>query len=353
MSIESGNKALVYGSYGYSGLLAVEACLELGLTPLLAGRNAEKLAAQAATTGLEHQVLDLGETQKLEDLLRGVRAVLHCAGPFQFTAAPMLEACLKTGTHYLDITGEIEVFEMLRKRDQEAQDAGIVVLPGTGYDVVPSDCLAVRLQAALPAANLLELAIYGGRGGMSRGTALTVVENLGKGSWKRSGGKLVRSRPADAVIEVDLGKGPRKAASIPWGDVVTAGFSTGIPEIVTHSVLPPKVIRGMRFVGRNGWLFDRKWVRALLRRRVHRRVTGPDKEALENGKSYVWGRVSSPDGSSVTGMFKGYNGYRLTGLAAARSLQLVMEGKVEAGFQTPATAFGWAFAEQFGSITLL
>src|SRR3546814_17052749 len=83
--------------------------------------------------------------------------VLHCAGPFSATSAPMIEACLQAKAHYLDITGEISVFEHAQTQDARAKAAGIVVCPGVGFDVIPTDCVAAALQAALPAATQLAL----------------------------------------------------------------------------------------------------------------------------------------------------------------------------------------------------
>src|SRR5207237_1168186 len=73
--------------------------------------------------------------------LRDVALVLHCAGPFIHTSRPMVEACVKAGAHYLDITGEIAVFESILNRDEQH----VTLLPGVGFDVVPTDCLGAML----------------------------------------------------------------------------------------------------------------------------------------------------------------------------------------------------------------
>src|SRR5215217_9596900 len=149
---------LLYGSYGYTGRLIAERARELGLTPLLAGRDAHALRAQAAELGAEHRAFALDDAAALDAALRETRVVLHAAGPFAHTARPMLEACLRTGAHYLDITGEIAVFEDIHSRNQEFIDAGIIVIPGVGFDVVPTDCLAAMLKRELASATHLKLA---------------------------------------------------------------------------------------------------------------------------------------------------------------------------------------------------
>src|SRR5690606_5088937 len=98
---------------------------------------------------------------------QGVDLVLHCAGPFGETSRPMLKACLRAGAHYLDITGEIAVFEAVMARDPEIRRAGVAAIPGVGFDVVPTDGLAALLGQALPGATHLELAFAGLGGGVS------------------------------------------------------------------------------------------------------------------------------------------------------------------------------------------
>src|SRR5512134_1357654 len=167
---------LIYGSYGYTGQLIVERALKEGLRPILAGRNEKKLRAQAEQTDLDCRAFSLHDTAKLDSALSEVEAVLHCAGPFVHTFRQMAEACLRTRRHYVDISGEIPGFEALAALNAQAKEAGIMLLPGAGYDVVPSDCLAAHLKERLPSAVQLRLFIRGVGAGVSRGTAKSGVE---------------------------------------------------------------------------------------------------------------------------------------------------------------------------------
>ena len=168
---------MLYGANGYTGRLAAREAVRRGSSPVLAGRNGDAVAALAQELGMPYQVFGLDDPQSVREALEGVKAVLHCAGPFSATSAPMVDACLATGTHYLDITGEISVFEAVHARHQEARRRDVVLLPGAGFDVVPTDCMAARLVEALPAATSLKLAFDAG-GGPSPGTAKTSLERL-------------------------------------------------------------------------------------------------------------------------------------------------------------------------------
>jgi saccharopine dehydrogenase (NAD+, L-lysine-forming) len=133
---------LIYGANGYTGRLIARHAVECGQRPILAGRNAPAVEKIAGALGLDARAFDLGDPAAVDRGLAGLRAVLHCAGPFAHTSRPMVDGCLRNGVTYLDITGEVTVFEACAARDAEARLAGIMLMPGVGFDVVPSDCLA-------------------------------------------------------------------------------------------------------------------------------------------------------------------------------------------------------------------
>src|SRR5499426_3338197 len=230
---------MLYGSYGYTGRLVAAVARSRGHRPLLAGRDPDRLAAQAGELGLSHRVAGLADVDALASVLREteVSLVAHCAGPYSATADPMTRACLAAGVPYLDVTGEIDVFEALLGMDGAAKQAGITILPGSGMDVVPTDCLAAQLKDRLPGAVRLELAFLA-PGGMSPGTAKTGLEGAGKGGRVRIGGELVTVPLGWKRRTVPFPTGPVEVGSIPWGDVSTAHHSTGIPHIVVYTKLP-------------------------------------------------------------------------------------------------------------------
>ena len=243
---------LIYGSYGYTGQLIVELAVKQGLRPILAGRDEKQLRAQAGQYNLEYRAFSLDETAKLDAALIEVETVLHCAGPFVHTYRQMTEACLRTRRHYVDISGEIPGFEALAAMDSQAREAGIMLLPGGGFDIVPSDCLAAHLKNRRPSATHFRLFVRGIGAGVSRGTAKSAVENMHRQGRIRQDGELVQVPPAWKVREQDFGRGPVPVVTIGWGDVSTAYYSTGIPNIETYFAFPKMYInflKVMRFIG--------------------------------------------------------------------------------------------------------
>lgn len=333
-----GEGLLIYGANGYTGELVARRAVECGLRPTLAGRNGEAVAALAEHLGLAHLAVSLDDPAGLDAALRGQRVVLHCAGPFRHTSSPMVEACLRAGVHYLDITGELAVFESLYGRDAEARAAGVTLLPGVGFDIVPTDCLAAHLKRRLPGARRLELA-FRLVGRPSRGTAITAIEGAASGAVRR-GGKIVRVAPGHVSRRVDFGRGPVTVVAIPWGDVSTAYYSTGIPDITVYSYVPPLVARALR-AGRLAWpVLAWRPVRELLRWMVRRQPPGPTDAARARGLGLVWGEARDGAGSCVASRLRTPEGYTFTALAAVLIAEKTLAGAAPTGFQTPSLAFG-------------
>ncbi|HEY3286768.1 MAG TPA: saccharopine dehydrogenase NADP-binding domain-containing protein [Gemmatimonadaceae bacterium] len=333
---------ILYGATGYTGQLVIEECLALGLRPVLAGRNANAVQALAALSGLEWQAAALDDAAALNRLLHGATVVIHCAGPFARTSRPMADACLRNGAHYLDITGEIAVFEALAARDAEARAAGVMLLPGAGFDVVPSDCLAAHLKGRLPSATSLDLAFHGGSG-VSRGTATTMAENAGGPGAVRRGGRIVPVPPAWRTRRIVLGGRERLTVTIPWGDVSTAYHSTGIPDIAVYTAVSPETVRMLRLSRFLAPLLRTRWMRARMIDVIRRRPPGPSAEARARATASLWGEARDGAGRTVVSRLQTPDGYTLTAKTAALAARVVVDGGAVPGFQTPSRAFGADF----------
>ncbi len=333
---------LIYGANGYSGALIAGLARERRLRPILAGRNAAEVTALAGRLGFEHRVFGLDEPAAIDAGLGGMAAVLHCAGPFSRTAHPMAEACLRTKTHYLDITGEVTVFESLAARDAEARAAGVMLLPGAGFDVVPSDCLAAHLRWRLPTAIGLSLG-FQGAGRLSRGTATTMVENLHRGGVVRRGGVLTPVPAAWKSRVIDFGRGPTRAITIPWGDVSTAYHSTGIPDIEVYTAAPFALRMLSRLSRWLGPVAASGVVQRFAMRRIRSGPPGPSDAERARGRSFLWGEVTDPAGTRRVSRLEGPEGYTLTALTALAMVTRVIGGDAPPGFQTPSRAYGKDF----------
>ena len=343
------SELLIYGSYGYTGALVTERATDAGLTPTLAGRRAEPTERQATDRGLGHRVFSLDHPEVVENHLGEFDAVLNCAGPFSATADPLVAACLRTGTDYLDITGEIAAFEATAERDRDAERAGVTLLPGVGFDVVPTDCLAAYLGGKLPNATRLSLAIDG-LGTFSPGTLKSVVEGLSAGGAARIDGTIQTVPPAWKVREIDLGTGPKSAVTIPWGDVATAYYTTGIPNVETYATVPRYAARVMGKTGPLTPLLGASPVQRVLKGLIDAAVSGPTADERARSTTRVWGEVENERGERTAARLRTPDAYDLTARTAVESARRVLADEVGSGFQTPASAFGPDFVLDFDGV---
>jgi short subunit dehydrogenase-like uncharacterized protein len=334
------NSFLLYGANGYTGELIVRYAHQYNLQPILAGRRKEVIEPLANKFHLPYRVFDMNDSPALLSALKEVKVVVNAAGPFQFTAKQMIEACLQTGTHYLDINGDIAVFEMLKRLDDAAKKAGIMLLPGAGFDVVPTDCLALQLKKLLPDAVSLQLAFATLGGGLSHGTATTMVTKLGQGGAIRKDGKIIRNPLGKKGMQVDFGIKKLFVMSIPWGDISTAYSSTGIPNIESYTGISKKVYYLLKLQFLFNWLLRTGFIRNYLKKKINKRPAGPPDEQRNKAISLVWGRAVTAAGKTASVRLSGPEGYTLTTLATLIIVQKVLSGNFLVGYQTPATAYG-------------
>jgi short subunit dehydrogenase-like uncharacterized protein len=333
---------LLYGAYGFVGEPIARRAVEMGLTPVLAGRDGSRVERLAAELGTPFRIFSLDNTAALEHALNEVAVVLHCAGPYLHTAKPMVDACLRTGTHYLDLTGEIPVYQAIAARDAEARERGVMLLPAVGFDVAPTDCLALHLKERLPTATHLTLAFQArGSAGLPPGTQRTAIELFRFGDRVRRGGALVSPTQPGKTRHVDFGRGPVEVTLFTWGDVFTAYYSTGIPNIEVYTVIPPVARRLMGAARLARPLFRVRAVRELATRLVRPGRAG---EARARATTHVWGEVTDEAGGIARARLHGPEaGVVWTAHCALAAVQRVLAGAAPSGYQTPARAYGADF----------
>jgi short subunit dehydrogenase-like uncharacterized protein len=332
---------MIYGANGYTGRLAAREARARSLTPILAGRRAAEIEPLARDLGFESRIFDLADPSVVVQHLQGTAAVLHCAGPFSATSKPMLAGCVRAGTHYLDITGEIAVFEDVHSRRDEFARAGIVAIPGVGFDVVPTDCLAAMLKRELPSATHLKLAFKSRHGKLSPGTSKTMVEGLPGGGRIRKDGRIVNVPAAYKIETIPFTRDlSATAVTIPWGDVSTAFYSTGISNIEVFLGASDEQIKQMKVPGVVRWLLGLRPVQALVKAQIGRRVKGPTDEQRAGDETYVYGEAWNDAGQKAALRLRTREGYTLTAESGVTATLKVMTGNLAPGAYTPSMAFG-------------
>lgn len=334
---------LIYGCYGYTGQLISRYAIQCGLKPVLSGRDEAKTKALAEELNCEYRVFDLSDISIIVKNIEDCKIVLHCAGPFIYTALPMVKSCIKAKAHYLDITGEVEVFESIFKLDSEARMHGVMLMPGTGFDVVPSDCLAAYLKSELTSADKLEMALLNKGGRISHGTANTVAENMAEGCMVRKDGKLVPMPAGHLVRDIAFAEGRRKFVAIKWGDISSAYRSTHIPNIAVYNHVSKNTINSMRWSNYLKPVLRLKLVKNYVKKQIKKRPAGPSDEERARAKSFIWGEVTNPMGGKKRAYLELPEGYTLTALTSVKIVQEILAKEPPHGAFTPAQVFGKDF----------
>jgi short subunit dehydrogenase-like uncharacterized protein len=341
---------IIYGATGFSGKLITSAALDLGLRPILAGRNEAKLAAMAQPLSLDYRVAGLTDAGLLDAALCDVDVVLNAAGPFSQTAAPIVDACLRTGSHYLDITGEIPVIEALVRHDLKARTARVMIMPAVGFDVVPSDCLAAHVAKRLPAASNLAFGLTG-LVSATPGSAKTLVEHVGYGVKVRRDGVITSVVPGAVTRCFDFGAGPQRSMNISWGDVASAYYTTGIPNIDVYYEATP-LLQGMLLASRYaGWMLRTDAWQVWLKSYMDLLPDGPTDEQRVASQMVVVAEARDGRGRRASARLHTPEAYTFTGTTAAAVARNVLRGDFEIGFQTPGRVYGADFVLTFADVS--
>jgi short subunit dehydrogenase-like uncharacterized protein len=338
---------LIYGATGYTGRLLARAAKERGLHPCLGGRNEARLAGVATGLGLDYRVARLDAS--LEEALRGISVVLNAAGPFSSTHGPLVEACLRAGVHYLDLSGEAVAIERVRGRDAEARRNGVMLMPGVGFDVVPSDCLVSHLARRVRDARRLVIGISGLEL-ISRGSFKSLAEGSGQDILIRRDGELRGIPPGALFRELDFGAGPRQSLALTWADVSTAYYSTGIPDIEVYVEAIP-ALRMMFLVNRwFGGLLATEAARRWMELAAQALPDGPTEAQRAGRRGVVFAEVEDGAGRRVGARLSTPEAYGFTCTTALAIVERVLLNDLEPGFQTPARVYGPDFVLSFANV---
>jgi short subunit dehydrogenase-like uncharacterized protein len=244
-----------------------------------------------------------------------VDLVLNAAGPFLHTAAPLAEACLRAGVHYLDIGNELQAFRALYDLDQRARRAGVTIMPGVGFGVIATNCLARYVSDAVGGAAILEVASRAAVAQAGPGVAASRSENIPFGGWIRRAGRLEPSPLGSGVITIIFPDGPCSIMPLPTGDLEAAFQATGAADITAYAAVPNAP---------SAHASDDKAAEAPAYR------------------SYGWARAAGPDGNAEAWLHTGES-YAFTAAASIRAVEETL-ARSPSGAVSPAAAFGADFA---------
>ena len=333
---------MIYGSTGYTGRLIVGQAIEAGLTPLLAGRSRDALREQAERFDLPWLAYSLDRTGDVTEALSHADVVINAAGPFLETASPMIEACLRARVHYLDISGELPVFQGALQKDQEAAEAGVMLMPGAAWSVVATDCLAAHVAAKLPGAKYLRIGIAHSSIA-SRGSARSALGLISSQVAIRRNGRLASVPVGRLERSFDFGDGAKPCMALSWPDVLCAYHTTGAPNIEVYmdiGGLPRFAAPLSSWIGE---LFQLPGLQPVLRAAAQLLPRGPEEDARKAATQMIVVEGEDNWRRSASARLTTADGYGFTAAACVAIAERVLEGEYRPGFQTPAGLFGADF----------
>ena len=314
---------IIYGATGYTGGLVASYATDLGLNFTIAGRSQNKVKDFASILDVPFLVFNVDDCHVVDSALKGTKVLLNCSGPFLHTAKHLIDACIRNGVHYLDISAELDSYLLANTRDEEAKKAGVMLMPGAGGSVAMFGSLAGRVIQPGQQIKSIDIAIAVA-GPMSRGSAISASETATGGTLERFEGELVNLKSSDLVpFDFDNEKGPVDSFPVTLPDLVTLWKSTGVPNIRIFAHASGGFPMGDM---------------ALL-------PDGPTTEEREGNPYQVSIVVTEEDGSVQRAVLHTVNGYTFTSRASVEAARRVVGGEIRAGFQTPASVFGAGFAE--------
>lgn len=321
----------VFGASGFTGGLTVAEVVRRGLTPVLVGRNKERLRTVGGA-GAEVRVAGLDDHEGLVAALRDCDAVVNCAGPFTLWGEPVVRAAIAAGTHYVDTAGEQQyIGHVLDTFGGEAERAGIAVVPAMADDGGPGDLIA-HLTASrlagiatdgLPAVSEMVIADLRKPGAASRGTA-------------RSMAAVFAQRPLDYVdgAWVEAAHEGLGAIAVPGeaGEVAVVSFA--LPGVVTI----PRHVRAGRVRSA-----IRTEVAAMFSALTDDVVEGvpeiPDEAVRTGARWLMLAEAGDGEGKVARGWVTGSDGYGMTAVIAVEGARRLVESGSTKGALTPAQAF--------------
>lgn len=347
----SKQKLILYGANGYTGKLILEQFQKQNLPgPLLVGRNQAAISKLADENNLDFEISTAVDIEKVLKRYKEVVLLVNAAGPFVETAKPIAEACIRFGVHYIDVTGEITVFQQLLNLNKKAKEKGVMILPGAGFDVVPTDCMAVNLKEEMPEAKSITLAFAGLGGGLSRGTARTAIKQMGNKTWVREQGELKQISWNSSPLQIDFGHFKGTCLPIPWGDLQTAWVSTHVPNIRVYIPFSTKI---RKWISMGTKLAQVGIIKRLLLWYVGSKITGPTSAQREKAQTHIIGIAKNEVGKHVRKHLVTPDGYTFTALSVAEMTKRILKGKYSIGYQTPAMAYGSQFVESINGVSWL
>ena len=241
-TIDTSKAVTVFGAYGHTGKFVVAELVKRGYTPILSGRNSDKLNVIGISyPDLEIRPASIDDPNSLDNALEGAIAVINCAGPFLDTATPLIEAALRNHVHYLDVAAEQQyVLSIYEKFTNAAQDKGVLIMPAMAFYGGLADLLATAVMGDWFAADAITIGVALDSWLPNAGTRLTGQRNPGR-RLTFSNKKLVfmSDPPLSQKWQFAEPFGLQEVVEFPLTEIITISKHLDVNAVSTYINLAP------------------------------------------------------------------------------------------------------------------
>ena len=312
------NKLLIYGATGYTGKIIAARAKDLNLDFEIAAREEDKIKVLAKELKVPFHVFNVEDDNAWQKALADKHVLINAAGPFEFTAEQAMNACLRAGVHYLDISAELQTYQLAESLDDQAKAAAIQLISGAGL-FVSYDALAVHLSKLVSEPQQLKVG-FRHYGGFSKGSILSSKNIADLGILIRKNGDIVKNpNPQSKVFS--FGDEDVECIPTPLGGILLSYKSTGIPNIEEYFSLKLPALDMPDLAAEN--LPD-----------------GPSEEERASGRNGLSAEMTGIDGKVVKAYIDAPSGYALTPLSVAAVASRILNNDFKIGYQSPGSAYG-------------
>ena len=345
---------IVYGASGYTGRLVCEYLREYNVPFVAAGRDKARIQeAMDKVPGIdtvEHEIVEVAhDVEPLAELFDGARVVLNTVGPFAQYGREVVEACIRSGCHYLDTTGEQDWLIICDEEyGQRMADQGLLLAPGIAQMYTTSE-IAAQLCLEKPGVDTLDILVFW-KGTPTVASTRTILVNacLSKAYYLEQ--NQYAEWPADAgLYDVVIPGQHETGLALPWGGMSHPVWFKHDPRVANVKALGgvfnrplmlgvPQIVTGV--LAAIEGLPDSEKLRVINEQAAGVMNQMPPREATRINTSLDSVHASGPLGRAHC-VIHGNSNYKQTGLMQAYgAYSLLQQPPRRVGFASGCQAFG-------------
>ena len=329
---------MIYGAYGFMGQKLARTALSLGLKPVLAGRDSNKLAELSERLNLSAKSFALQATP-IETWIKGQKLLINCASPFNETSSLLRQACRSQKIHYLDLSPELLSIESSLHESNQWMDDQLTIVSGLCPESLIGEAMAWKLKQTYPDLRSFSLEIYPSQQNRpTKGSLASAFEGFRAGTWSRRSGKMIASS-FPGTLRGSAHKEDTLLMRTAGAELTTLWQSLSLPDIDSWRLAPLSGTWGINLVGKLLPLLKIKAARSWAIQKIIDFST--DENLTESGVEDFWfGEGAGSDGKLHWMTVKTENLSDLTARICLNLIRIMLSNDFPAGFRTAGEILG-------------